>query len=312
MNIPTATGIYQAHKRIKPFINKTPVLSSSYLNQLSGAKLYFKAENFQKVGAFKYRGATNAVLSLSKTDLEKGVATHSSGNHAAALALAAKKSGTKAYIVMPNNAPQIKKSAVADYGALITFCEPSQEARETTLKKIIVKTGATFIHPYDNSDVIKGQGTACLELINEIPNLDIIVAPVGGGGLLSGTSIIAKANNIKVIAAEPKNADDAYLSIKKDKLMPSVKPNTIADGLLTSLSDLTFTIIKKNVEEIITVTEQQIIDAMRLVWERMKIIIEPSSATVLAVVLANKKQFAEKNVGLIISGGNVDLNNLPF
>ena len=312
MNIPTATDIYKAHKRIKPFINKTPVLTSSYLNQLSGAKLYFKAENFQKVGAFKYRGATNAVLSLSKIDLEKGVATHSSGNHAAALALAAKKAGAKAYIVMPNNAPQIKKNAVADYGAIITFCEPTQKAREATLQKIIEKTGATFIHPYDNCEVIKGQGTACLELINEIPNLDVIIAPVGGGGLLSGTSIIANANNIKVIAAEPENAADAYLSIKKDKLMPSVKPNTIADGLLTSLSELTFTIIKNNVEEIITVTEQQIIDAMRLVWERMKIIVEPSSSTVLAAVLANKEQFAEKNIGLIISGGNVDLNNLPF
>ena len=312
MNTPTATDIYEAHKRIKPFINKTPVLTSSYLNELSGAKLFFKAENFQKVGAFKYRGATNAVLSLNKTDLEKGVATHSSGNHAAALALAAKKAGTKAYIVMPNNAPQIKKNAVADYGAIITFCEPTLEARETTLQKIIEKTGATFIHPYDNADVIKGQGTACLELINEIPNLDIIIAPVGGGGLLSGTSIIAKANSIKIIAAEPKNANDAYLSLKTNKLVPSINPNTIADGLLTSLSNLTFTIIKNNVDEIITVTEQQIIDAMRLVWERMKIIIEPSSATVLAVVLANKEQFATKKVGLIISGGNVDLNNLPF
>ncbi len=312
MKTPTATDIYKVHKRIKPFINKTPVLTSSYLNQLTGAKLYFKAENFQKVGAFKYRGATNAVLSLSKTDLKKAVATHSSGNHAAALALAAKKAGTKAYIVMPNNAPPIKKNAVADYDAIITFCEPTLEARETTLQKIIEKTGATFIHPYDNIDVIKGQGTACLELINEIPNLDIIIAPVGGGGLLSGTSIIAKANSIKIIAAEPKNANDAYLSLKTNKLVPSINPNTIADGLLTSLSNLTFTIIKNNVDEIITVTEQQIIDAMRLVWERMKIIIEPSSATVLAVVLANKEQFATKKVGLIISGGNVDLKNLPF
>jgi len=312
MKTPTATDIYKVHKRIKPFINKTPVLTSSYLNQLTGAKLYFKAENFQKVGAFKYRGATNAVLSLSKTDLKKAVATHSSGNHAAALALAAKKAGTKAYIVMPNNAPPIKKNAVADYDAIITFCEPTLEARETTLQKIIEKTGATFIHPYDNIDVIKGQGTACLELINEIPNLDIIIAPVGGGGLLSGTSIIAKANSIKIIAAEPKNANDAYLSLKTNKLVPSINPNTIADGLLTSLSNLTFTIIKNNVDEIITVTEQQIIDAMRLVWERMKIIIEPSSATVLAVVLANKEQFVTKKVGLIISGGNVDLNNLPF
>ena len=310
--IPTITNIISAHKRIKPFINKTAVLTSTYLNELSGAELYFKCENFQKVGAFKYRGATNAVLSLTKEQLSNGVATHSSGNHAAALALAAKKAGTKAYIVMPNNAPQIKKNAVADYGAIITYCEPTLEARESTLNKIVEKTEATFIHPYDNVEVIKGQGTACLELINEVPNLDIVVAPVGGGGLLSGTSIVAKVNNIKVIAAEPKNADDAFKSFQKSELIPSVNPNTIADGLLTSLSELTFTIIKQNVDEIITVTEQQIIDAMRLVWERMKIIIEPSSATVLAVILANKKKFKSKKVGLIISGGNIDLNNLPF
>jgi len=310
--IPTITDIILAHKRIKPFVNKTTVLTSTYLNELSGAELYFKCENFQKVGAFKYRGATNAVLFLTKEQLSCGVATHSSGNHAAALALAAKKAGAKAYIVMPNNAPQIKKNAVSDYGAIITYCEPTLEARESTLNKIVEETEATFIHPYDNVEVIKGQGTACLELIDEVPNLDIIIAPVGGGGLLSGTSIVAKANNIRVIAAEPKNADDAFKSFQKLELIPSVNPNTIADGLLTSLSELTFSIIRQNVDEIITVTEQQIIDAMRLVWERMKIIIEPSSATVLAVILANKDKFKLQKIGLIISGGNVDLNNLPF
>ena len=311
-SVPNIFDIELVYKKIKPFINKTPVLTSTYLNELTEAKLYFKCENFQKVGAFKYRGATNAVLSLSKHDLAKGVATHSSGNHAAALALAAKKVGANAYIVMPNNAPQIKKNAVSDYGAIITYCEPTLEARETTLEKVIEKTGATFIHPYDNIDVIKGQGTSCLELIEEVNNLDIIIAPVGGGGLLSGTSIVAKANNKIVIAAEPLNANDAFLSLQKNELIPSVKPNTIADGLLTSLSDLTFSIIKQNVDEIITVTEYQIIEAMRLVWERMKIVIEPSSATVLAIVLSNKKKFKNKKIGLIISGGNVDLEVLPF
>ena len=310
--IPNIKDVILAQKRINPYINKTAVLTSSYLNELTGAELFFKCENFQKVGAFKYRGATNAVLSLSKSELAKGVATHSSGNHAAALALAAKKAGVNAYIVMPNNAPQIKKNAVADYGAIITYCQPTLQARELALKKVIKKTGAVFIHPYDNKEVIKGQATACLELIEEVSGLEVIIAPVGGGGLLSGTSIVAKANNIKVIAAEPKNADDAYRSFQSSKLIASVNPNTIADGLLTSLSDLTFSIIKQNVYQIITVTEKQIIDAMRLVWERMKIIIEPSSATVLAVVIANKKMFKSKKIGLIISGGNVDLNNLIF
>lgn len=309
---PNILDIKQAYKKIKPYINKTAVLTSTYLNELTDAELFFKCENFQKVGAFKYRGATNAILNLTKQELQKGVATHSSGNHAAALALAAKTAGVKAYIVMPNNAPKIKKNAVKDYGAIVTYCEPTLEAREQTLNNVISKTGATFIHPYDNIDVIIGQGTACLELVEEISNINIIIAPVGGGGLLSGTSIVAKANNIKIIAAEPKNADDAFKSFQQQKIIPSINPNTIADGLLTSLSELTFSIIQQNVNEIITVTEKQIINAMRIVWERMKIIIEPSSATILAVILANKNKFKHKKIGLIVSGGNVDLNNLPF
>jgi threonine dehydratase len=310
----TLEDIKKAYSRIKPFINKTPVLGSSYLNSLSGAELYFKCENFQKVGAFKFRGATNAVLSLSKDELIKGVATHSSGNHAAALALAAKNAGINAFIVMPDNALKIKKNAVKDYGGIITFCEPTLEARESTLEKIVEQTGANFIHPYDNEKIIVGQGTACLELLDELKDIDTIIAPVGGGGLLSGTSISAKGinKNIRVIAAEPKNADDAFRSFYSGKFIPSENPNTLADGLLTSLSDLTFSIIKQNVDQIITVSEIEIIDAMRLVWERMKIIIEPSSATVLAVVLANKEKFKNKKIGLIISGGNVDLEKLPF
>jgi len=302
--------IKSAHERIKPFINKTPVLTSRYLNELSGAELHFKCENFQKVGAFKFRGATNAVLSLSNIELKNGVVTHSSGNHAAALALAAKNARIKAYIVMPDNAPQIKKNAVADYGGIISFCKPTLEARESTANEIIKKTNATFIHPYDNEKIIAGQGTACLELIEQVSNLDTVIAPVGGGGLLSGTSIVAKANNLQVIAAEPKNADDAFQSFYSNKFIPSENPNTIADGLLTSLSDLTFSIIQQNVDDIYTVTETEIIEAMRLVWERMKIIIEPSSATVLATVLANKEKFKNKKIGLIISGGNVDLSKL--
>jgi len=311
-NTPKISDIKSAHERIKPFINKTPVLTSSYLNKLSGAELYFKCENFQKVGAFKFRGATNAVLSLSSDELKNGVVTHSSGNHAAALALAAKNAGTKAYIVMPDNAPQIKKNAVADYCGIITFCKPTLEARENTANEIIEKTNATFIHPYDNEKIIAGQGTACLELLEQITGLDTIIAPVGGGGLLSGTSIVAKANSLQVIAAEPKNADDAFQSFYSDKFVPSTNPNTIADGLLTSLSDLTFSIIQQNVDDIYTVTETEIIEAMRLVWKRMKIIIEPSSATVLAAVLANKEKFKNKKIGLIISGGNVDLEKLPY
>ena len=311
---PNLKEIKNAHLRIASYINKTPVLTSSNINEIAGCNLFFKCENLQKVGAFKYRGASNAILKLSKAELEKGVATHSSGNHAAALSLAAKKQNAKAYIVMPNNAPKSKIEAVKSYGGIITFCEPTLVARESTLKTIVEETGATFIHPFDNPNIIEGQGTACLELLNEHKNLEIIIAPVGGGGLLSGTSIVAKGinKNIKVIAAEPKNADDAYKSFYQNKFIESINPNTIADGLLTSLSELTFSIIKKNVDEIITVSEEAIIFAMKLVWQRMKIIIEPSSAVALAVVLSNKEKFKNKNVGIIFSGGNVDFDKLPF
>jgi threonine dehydratase len=314
MNLPGLSDIQSAHKRISPFIHRTPVLTSRQLNRIFECDMYFKCENFQKVGAFKFRGATNAVLSLTDDQKKMGVVTHSSGNHAAALALAAEMNRIKAYIVMPENAPSVKKDAVEGYGASITYCKPTLQAREETCRAIMEKEGATLIHPYDNFNVICGQGTASLELLEEVSDLEVIVSPIGGGGLMSGTSTYAKGFNdrIKVIGAEPLNANDAWKSFKTGILTPSVNPLTIADGLLTSLSELTFSIIRKNVDDIFTVQEDSIISSMRLVWERMKIIIEPSSATVLAVIKENSDFFRGKKVGLILSGGNVDLRKLPF
>lgn len=312
--LPTFQDIQAAHQRIAPFVHQTPVLSSKAINAIAGKEVFFKCENFQKAGAFKYRGAYNSILQLSPEQKKAGVATHSSGNHAGALAKAAYENGIKAHIVMPNNAPAVKKKAVEEYGASITFCAPTLEARESTLKQIVANTGAKFIHPYDYQHVIAGQGTACLELLTEFPDLDTIIAPVGGGGLLSGTSIAAKAINpsIKVYGAEPENAADAFRSFTRQELEPSVQPNTIADGLLTSLSPRTFFIICKTTDNIFLVSEKEIVAAMRLVWERMKIIIEPSSAVALAAILANKLPDNAKRVGLIVSGGNVDLSALPF
>jgi len=289
-------------------------MTSSLLNDHFKCELYFKCENFQKVGAFKFRGATNAVLSLTAEEKKRGVVTHSSGNHAAALALAARMNGVRAFIVMPENAPVVKKNAVAGYGAEITFCQPTQQDRERNTNTIIEETGATLVHPYDNFNVICGQGTAALELLDECSDLDIVVAPVGGGGLLSGTSTCVKGINgkIRVVGAEPLNASDAYTSFTTGNLTPSDNPITVADGLLTSLSELTFSVIRKNVDEILTAKEETIIECMLLVWERMKIIIEPSSATVLAVIKENPGLFKGKRTGLIISGGNVDFRKLPF
>ncbi|MFC2151872.1 pyridoxal-phosphate dependent enzyme [Bacteroidota bacterium] len=314
LQVPQFIDIQDAHKRIKSLIHRTPVLSSISINDILNIDLSFKCENFQKVGAFKFRGATNAVRLLSKTESEKGVTTHSSGNHAAALSLAARQLGIPAYIVMPKNAPEIKKKAVEGYGAKITFCEPTLQSREETLGKVKNETGATFIHPYDNFNVICGQGTAAKEFLEEKPDLDIIIAPVGGGGLMSGTAISAKAINpeIKVYGAEPLNADDAFRSYEKGVLVPAGPPNTIADGLLTSLSSLTFQIIRENLDGILTAKEETIITAMQMIWERMKIIVEPSAAVPLAILIENKNLFKGKKVGLIVSGGNVDLNNLPF
>ncbi|MBN2090144.1 pyridoxal-phosphate dependent enzyme [candidate division KSB1 bacterium] len=313
-SIPKCDDIFTAAERIRSHIHRTPVLTCRNLNLLTGAELFFKCENFQKVGAFKFRGATNAVFSLSDTELKMGVTTHSSGNHAAALALAASKRGAKAYIVMPRTAPAVKKAAVESYGAEIIFCEPTLQAREKTLAEVQKETGAIFIHPYNNARVIAGQGTAALELLNDIPKLDYIIAPVGGGGLLSGTALITShlAPNTEIIAAEPANADDAYQSFIQGKIVPQTNPRTIADGLLTSLGDLTFAIIQKYVHQIITSSEEAIIQAMKLTWERMKIIIEPSSAVPLGALLERKLDIKNKRIGIIISGGNVDLTKLPW
>ncbi len=314
MNIPVFSDIEKAHLIVQKYAHRTPVLTSSSINKILGCELYFKCENFQKVGAFKFRGACNAVFSLPGNEAQRGVATHSSGNHAAALALAAKMRGIDAHIVMPNNSPEIKKKAVASYGAKITFCEPTLQARESMLEKIIKETGAIEIHPYNNFHVIAGQGTAAKELIEDSGEFDVIIAPVGGGGLLSGTAISTKhlLPNCKVIAAEPAGADDAYRSFKAKKIIPSVNPKTIADGLLTSLGERTFEIIMGKVDEIVTVSEESILASMRMIWERMKIIIEPSSAVPMAAILEEKIDVQDKKVGIILSGGNLDLGRLPF
>ncbi len=312
--IPSISDIRKASKRISGYAHRTPILTSASINNITGAEILFKCENFQKAGAFKFRGACNAVFSLDEKMIRNGVATHSSGNHAAALALAAKLRGVRSFIVMPENAPEVKKKAVAGYGAQITFCKPTLEARESTLEKLVKQTSATVIHPYNNFDVICGQGTSALEILEEAGTPDIVMTPVGGGGLLSGTAIAVKSTSsgIAVYAAEPKGADDAYRSFKSGKLIPSKDPKTIADGLLTSLGGLNFRIIKKYVDDIFTASEESIVTAMQLVWERMKIIIEPSSAVPLAVVLENPEVFKGKKVAIILSGGNVDLSKLPF
>ena len=314
MYIPEFDAIAKAHKLIQPFVHRTPVLTSTLMNEITEAKLYFKCENFQKTGSFKYRGACNAVFSLSELEASKGVCTHSSGNHAAALALAAQMRGIPAHIVMPETTIEVKKKAVIGYGAKITYCQPTLEARERTLAKIAAQTGAIEVHPYNNINVICGQGTAAKELFEEVGQLDIVLCPVGGGGLLSGTAISSRAINPKgqVIAAEPDGADDAYRSFHAKKLIPSVNPKTIADGLLTSVGEINFRIIQRKTDEIVTVSERSIIRAMRLVWERMKIIIEPSAAVPLAAILENKIDVQDKTVGVILSGGNVDLDKLPF
>ena len=299
---------------ISPHVHRTPVLTSGQLDAISGARLFFKCENFQKVGAFKFRGATNAVLNLTEAQRAAGVVTHSSGNHAAALAHAAAVRGVKAYIVMPSSAPGVKKNAVAGYGAEITFCEPTLAAREAAAAGVIERTGATMIHPYDNFFIIAGQGTAAMELLEEVPDPDAVLAPVGGGGLLSGSAITIRhmASAAKIYGAEPLLADDAARSLRAGAIQPALPPRTIADGLLTSLCERTFAVIKENVDDILTVTEEQIIEAMTLMWTRMKIVVEPSSAVPLAAVLANRDKFSGKKVAIIVSGGNADLSKLPF
>ncbi|MCX6060169.1 MAG: pyridoxal-phosphate dependent enzyme [Chloroflexi bacterium] len=311
---PSLIDIRAAAQRIKPYAHRTPVMTNESLNQQVGAQVFLKCENLQKVGAFKFRGACNAVYSLTADEAARGVCTHSSGNHAAALALAARMRGIPAYIVMPNNAPSVKKNAVAGYGGLITFCEPTLAARENTLERISLDTGANVVHPYNDERVITGQGTAALELLEDIPDLDVIIAPVGGGGLLSGTAIAATElkNGIRVIAGEPEMADDAFRSIKAGNIIPSNDPKTIADGLLTSLGTLTFPIIQDRVKQIVTVSEMGIIASMKFIWERAKIIIEPSSAVAIGVLWEKKIDLNGLKIGVILSGGNVDLENLPW
>lgn len=312
--IPTLSDIKRAHQRIQPFIINTPILTSQSINEKTGASVFFKCENFQKVGAFKMRGATNVIMSVRPDDRKNGFATHSSGNHAQAVALASRLAGTKAYIVMPSNAPSVKKNAVEEYGAEVILCEPNEKSRQETCDAVVARTGATFVHPYDDYGIIAGQATAAKELIEEAPDLHYLLAPVGGGGLSAGTALAVNylSPSTKVILAEPENANDAWQSFKSGQRVPVINPDTIADGLKTSVGVRNFEIIQKHVTDIYTVSEQEIIDAMRLVWERMKIIIEPSCAVPVAAVLKHPDEFAGKKVGIIISGGNVDLGNLPF
>lgn len=309
--MPNLTSIYEAHKRIKQYVHHTPVLTNESINKIVSARLWFKCENFQKVGAFKFRGASNVVQSLSDKQALKGVVTHSSGNHAAALALAAGIRGIEARIVMPSNAPSVKRAAVEGYGGQITSCEPTLAARELTTEQIINETEALLIHPYNDYRIIAGQGTAALELVRDVNDLDMILVPVGGGGLLSGTAIAAKGINskIKVIGCEPENADDAYRSIHAGHIIPSENPITIADGLRTSLGDKTFPIISQKVDDIVLVSEKDIIAAMKLVFERMKIVIEPSAAVPLGALLGQKLSPAGRKIGVILSGGNIDLTS---
>jgi threonine dehydratase len=306
------SAVRTAHERIRPYIHRTPVLTSSRLNETSGASLFFKCENLQKVGAFKARGATNAVFVLD--DASCGVATHSSGNHGAAVARAAKLRGIPAYIVMPSNSAKVKIRAIEGYRAQIAFCEPTEEARETLCAEVIKKTGATLIHSFENEHVIAGQGTAAVELLEEVNNLDVIMCPVGGGGLLSGTAVAAKSMRpeIKVIAAEPANADDATQSFRAGRWMVTEKKFTIADGLRTNVGEPNFAIIQRYVDDIVTVSEEAIVSAMRMIWETMKIVIEPSAAVPCAAIQESKIDVAGKHVGIILTGGNVDLDALPW
>ena len=308
--------IRAAAGRIKGIGHRTPILTSQTLDKMAGLKLFFKCENFQKVGAFKLRGGWNAVSMLSDEEAAKGVCTHSSGNHAQAVAFSAMKRGIASYIVMPNNVPDVKLNAVKGYGANIILCEPTLEARETTLDEITKKTGAQMVHPFNNPNVIAGQGTAALEMIEDLGTLDAIIAPIGGGGLMSGTCIATRSllPETKLFGAEPAGADDAYRSLKEGKIIPQTNPDTICDGLLTSLGEYTWNILKDHLEAIYTVTDDEVINAMRLIWERMKIIIEPSSATAVAVALKSEFKALEglEKVGIILTGGNVELSKLPF
>ena len=310
----TIDDVYQAHARIKPYIHETPILTSRFLNELTGAELFFKCENFQKAGAFKVRGASNAVFGLDDATAERGVATHSSGNHALSLSYAAGRRGIPCHVVMPRTAPEAKKAAVRGYGGIITECEPSTTSREAVFAEVQAETGAEFVHPYNDPRVICGQATCSLEMLNQFDDMDAVVAPIGGGGMISGTCLTLSnlAPNIKIYAAEPDQADDAARSFRAGHIIADDAPNTIADGLKVPLKENTWHFVSNFVTDVLTASEQEIIDAMKLTWQRMKIVMEPSCAVPLATILRNPEVFRGKRVGVVITGGNVDMDKLPW
>lgn len=312
--IPTYDDVIAAHERVRPYIHRTPVLTSSFLDNLTGAKLFFKCENLQKAGAFKVRGACNAVFGLTDEQAAKGVATHSSGNHALSLSYAAGRRGIPCHVVMPRTAPQAKKDAVIGYGGSITECEPSTSSREAVFAEVQARTGADFVHPYNDPRVIAGQGTCSRELMDQVEGLDAVVAPIGGGGMISGTCLTLSniAPHVEIFAAEPERADDAYRSFKAGHIIADDAPDTVADGLKVPLKDLTWHFVQRHVTDILTASDPEIVDAMKLIWKRMKIVMEPSSAVPLATILKNPDRFRGKRVGVIVTGGNVDLDRLPW
>jgi len=314
MYIPTLADMLIAHERIRPYIHRTPVLTSQFLNALTGAELFFKCENLQKAGAFKARGASNAVFGLSDEQAKRGVATHSSGNHGTCLSYAAGRRGIPCTVVMPHTAPQAKKDAVRGYGGVVVECEPSTSSREAVFAEVVAKTGAEFVHPYNDPRVIAGQGTCSKELLEQVEGLDAVIAPIGGGGMISGTCLTLSnlAPAVKIYAAEPEQADDAYRSFKAGHIIADDAPETIADGLKVPLKDLTWHFVSNHVTDILTASEEEIVDAMKLIWKRMKIVMEPSSAVPLATILKNKEIFAGQRIGVVITGGNVDLDLLPW
>ena len=314
MQIPGLPDMQAARERIARHIHRTPIFTSRMLNELSGAELFFKCENFQKAGAFKARGAANAVFSLSDDEAARGVATHSSGNHGTCLSYAAGRRGIPCTVVMPRTAPQAKKDAVKGYGGRVVLCEPSTSSREAVFAQVVAETGAEFVHPYNDPRVIAGQATCSAELIEQVEGLDAVVAPIGGGGMISGTCLTLSnvAPAIKIYAAEPEQADDAYRSFKAGHIIADDAPNTVADGLKVPLKDLTWHFVRNHVTDVLTASEEEIVDAMKLTWKRLKIVMEPSSAVPLAAILKNRDAFAGKRVGVIITGGNVDLDKLPW
>lgn len=314
MYVPTFEDVIAAHARIAPYIHRTPVLTSSYFNEITGAELFFKCENFQKAGAFKVRGASNAVFGLSEEQARLGVCTHSSGNHALSLSYAAGRRGIPCNVVMPRTAPQAKKDAVRGYGGVITECEPSTSSREAVFAEVQARTGGEFVHPYNDPRVIAGQATCSRELLEQVDGLDAIIAPIGGGGMISGTCLTVSsiAPGVDVYAAEPKNADDAYRSFRAGHIIADDAPETVADGLKVPLKDLTWHFVKNHVTDVFTATEEEIVESMKLTWKRMKIVMEASCAVPLATILKNKEVFRGRRVGVVITGGNVDLDNLPW